>query len=240
MASGFSNNNILQIDVVYTKLGRRYLAEGQTELARPSKLAFSDDGVDYNLFNPNVAESLQGLAIERIPLLEAMTDGYAVMKNKLINLPLDTVDFLTNMSVSPESTIITSYGDNREPIVKRTFNVSTTIPFPSGFTVTLDDTKYLYLDKKPVSPFSSNNNNGYYYQRPRITQNINTPNKNRQSIQLIPTNQNTRTYTFNLFYDINYAFFRNTTDYNTSIRIESIDFGLVKTIPITLTFNTGR
>ena len=88
---GYLNNDSVTVDAILTKHGRRKLAHGQG--LGIIKAAFSDDGIDYTLWNaahPSGSANF-GDAITNLPMLEAVPDDSAVMRYKLMSLPRNTV-----------------------------------------------------------------------------------------------------------------------------------------------------
>jgi len=81
-----STNNII-VDAVLTDRGRRALArnDGSFSIA---KFCLGDDEIDYSLFNENHPNGTQysAEAIENMPLIEAIPNGANMMNSKLITL----------------------------------------------------------------------------------------------------------------------------------------------------------
>ena len=88
---GYLNNDSVTVDAILTKHGRRKLANGQG--LGIAKAAFSDDGIDYTLWNSDhpSGSANYGDAITNLPMLEAVPDDSAVMRYKLMTLPRNTV-----------------------------------------------------------------------------------------------------------------------------------------------------
>ncbi len=78
---GYLNNGSIVIDSILTKKGRELLARGQNEFV-VTQFGLSDDEVDYTLWNPNhpLGSAYYGIAIENLPILEAIPDETQMMK----------------------------------------------------------------------------------------------------------------------------------------------------------------
>ena len=88
---GFLNNDSVTVDAILTKHGRRKLANGIG--LGIAKAAFSDDGIDYTLWNsahPSGSANY-GDAISNLPQLEAVPDDGVMMRYRLLTLPRNTV-----------------------------------------------------------------------------------------------------------------------------------------------------
>jgi hypothetical protein len=88
---GYLNNQIVTVDAILTRKGRELLAKNDGSF-RITQFAFSDDEIDYTLYNPNNASgsAYYGQAIENMPLLEAFPDETQIMKYLLTTLPRGT------------------------------------------------------------------------------------------------------------------------------------------------------
>ena len=88
---GYLNNDTITVDAILTKHGRRLLSQGLG--LGITKAAFSDDGIDYTVWNPDHPSGSAhfGNAITNLPMLEAVPDDSAVMRYKLQNLDRGTV-----------------------------------------------------------------------------------------------------------------------------------------------------
>ena len=88
---GYLDSSTITVDAVLTKKGREVLASGGS--LNISKYAFSDDGVDYTLWNtahPSGSANY-GEAIENLPNLEAVTENGILMRYKLWTSNANTV-----------------------------------------------------------------------------------------------------------------------------------------------------
>ena len=88
---GYLNGNTITVDAILTKHGRRLLAEGKG--LNITKFGFSDDGIDYSLFNPDHPDgsAKYGESLTDLPQLEAVPDDSVVMKYKLLTLDRNTI-----------------------------------------------------------------------------------------------------------------------------------------------------
>ena len=88
---GYLDNSIVTVDAILTKKGRELLARGDGSF-KITQFAFSDDEIDYTLYNPDhpLGSAYYGQAIENLPLLEAFPDETQIMKYKLTTLPRGT------------------------------------------------------------------------------------------------------------------------------------------------------
>lgn len=85
------DSNTIILDCILTKKGRELLAMGNNQF-NITKFSVSDDGVDYDLWNPSHPKgtTYYGEAIEALPLTEACTDESNNLKYKLVTLPKNT------------------------------------------------------------------------------------------------------------------------------------------------------
>jgi len=75
------------IEAVLTRKGRDLLTKGQFNI---TKYAFTDDGVNYNLYDENLGEDADA-AILSLPVTEPTTNEAAI-RNMLVTLPSNTRD----------------------------------------------------------------------------------------------------------------------------------------------------
>jgi hypothetical protein len=85
-----SPTNVITVDTILTKKGRDLLSAGQP--LNITKFALSDDEIDYSLWNTGhpSGSDYYGVAIESLPLIEAVPDESKLMKSKLVTLPAGT------------------------------------------------------------------------------------------------------------------------------------------------------
>lgn len=230
------DNNELNIDVVYTRLGRQYKANG-SPLAIPKKIAFSDDGVDYNLYNDNLTEEKRGLAIERMPMLPATTNEGSSMKYKLVTLPKQTSDSVSTFKLSNSSVTIealTANGSRSGGLIITPINISAGFPTPNGFNITLYNSRYLYIDNPPVLAQRRGAGMDSYNETVYVGGNANL-NKQIQIVKKEGSNRAPSNISFDIVYDRKYNVFTSNTDLTTKVVVESIDTGFTQEVDITLT-----
>lgn len=123
-----SPSNVITIDTILTRKGRELLSAGKP--LNITKFALSDDEIDYSLWNtahPSGSD-FYGVAIENLPLIEAVPDESKIMKYKLVTLPAGattipivstgtpTITFasvqLSNTAIATHITPFTSNGNN--------------------------------------------------------------------------------------------------------------------------------
>jgi hypothetical protein len=219
MPKGIQDGETLEIDVVFTKLGRFYKSIG-SQFAEPVKFALSDDWVDYRQFDPNLPTANQGIKIERVPLFEAFTDETSLMKNKLITLPRNTTEVAT-MELSATQLAFNVRGNQVERITK-TININVGFSSTNGFTVRIRDSKYLYLNQPPTMDQTS-------------MLIISDPNNLvPQQIRVDGSAQIPFTANFEVTYDATRARFNTLEHYRTKIIVESLDAGYVKEVDVVL------
>ena len=83
---GYLNNDTIVVDAILTKRGRHLLSLGQG--LNITKFALSDDGIDYELFNPDHPSGSANFstAVTSLPQLEATPSGFTMMNYKLSTL----------------------------------------------------------------------------------------------------------------------------------------------------------
>ena len=134
---GYLNNQVITIDAILTKKGRELLAAGDGGF-NITQYAFSDDEIDYTLYNPThpSGAAYYGEAIENMPLLEAFPDETQIMKYKLATLPRGT-SRLPILNVQPA--IVLSQLATLA-VTPTTLNYITPSE-PSGYSFTVSDSR---------------------------------------------------------------------------------------------------
>ncbi len=114
---GYLDGSTITVDAVLTKQGRRLLAKGQN--LNISSFCLSDTGVDYTLWNSGhpSGSAYYGEAIEKLPQVEALSQGEYFRRNRLLTLPrgttalpiidLDIDTFDTRLDIAPELNVKT-------------------------------------------------------------------------------------------------------------------------------------
>ena len=93
------NSGDIILDAVLTDTGRMRLAKGDGSF-RIAKFAFSDDEIDYGLFNGNTGSAYQDLEILQSPVLEAFTNNDSVMKSTLLSISDENLLYLPVMKLN--------------------------------------------------------------------------------------------------------------------------------------------
>jgi hypothetical protein len=235
--SGFQDNNEIKIDVVYTKTGRQYKAAG-SDLAIPKKIAFSDDGIDYNLYDSNQVDGKKGLKIERTPLLSACTSDGAIMKYKLLTLPKQTSETINTFNITQNTINMVATENGRGEDIN-TVNVRVNYPSPQGFRIILLDTSYLYINEPPVFEERRASSGRNYNQTKSFAETLligdeSGMNKRQQTVQLDGSNQSPFNLSFQIVYGGHYKRFSRTQDHKTKVIVESIDTGYTQELDVTL------
>jgi len=125
----YLDNSSITVDAILTKRGREKFAQGDFNI---TKFSLSDDEIDYRLYdvtNPSGSD-YYAVALENLPLLEAIPDDTMLMKNKLITLPKPqtTIPKITVNS----TTWVVGTNDISQEIVIGPSNINVTY----GYTVT--------------------------------------------------------------------------------------------------------
>jgi len=147
----YLDNTTITVDAVLTKMGRQRFSEGNFNV---TKFALADDEIDYGLYNVThpSGSDYYAIAIENLPLLEAIPDDSKTMKFKLITLPKGTAQIPV---ISTGVSTINMYGSyNGRPgqtvvVAPSTVNgLNNTL----GYTAQLDSYAYLTLAVKEAAP----------------------------------------------------------------------------------------
>jgi hypothetical protein len=144
---GYNNSDSITVDAILTKKGRQKLALGQA--LGVTKYTFSDDGVDYNLYNVNhpSGSNYYGEAIENLPLLEAVPDNSVMNRYELYTgerlqtlMPTIKVTATTvNLTHRAHTVTIAPQTDNFPGTEKFRFKFTDTLPLHvEGFESMID------------------------------------------------------------------------------------------------------
>ena len=84
---GYLDNSSITVAAILTKRGRELLSRNDGSF-KITQFALGDDEIDYSLFNENHPNGTQfsSEAIENMPLIEAIPNGANMMNSKLITL----------------------------------------------------------------------------------------------------------------------------------------------------------
>ena len=109
------NSGDIILDAVLTDEGRARMARGDFRIV---KFAFSDEEINYALFNPNATNSDSfDLEIMQTPILESFTNNTSLMKTKLISINR------TNILYMPTFKLNTSLADSKQHALGATYVV---------------------------------------------------------------------------------------------------------------------
>ena len=218
MSKGIQNNRVLTVDVVYTQRGRYYKSINSPD-AEIVKFALADDGVDYNLYDDNLPDDEKAKKITNTPQFSAWTDETALMKNKLMSLPRNTEE-LGSLEVSSNALTFEINPGTRYGKLEKVVTLNAGFPTPSGYTVTLRDSKYAYLTfmgKRGTT---------------RRTKSINGEGRIIDTIHVNGQNKVPNTSTFTVVYDESHRLFDRASEYKTTLVVESLDRGVTEEIEV--------
>jgi hypothetical protein len=155
-----SPTNVITVDTILTKKGRELLSAGKP--LNITKFALSDDEVDYSLWNTGhpSGSDFYGIAIESLPLIEAVPDESKVMKSKLVTLPPGTTTVpivgtaIPNITFASVINSATAIGQNIKPFTQNGNNDTL------GYQFTIAEPQYFqYIqDVTPVGQSTTNVN----------------------------------------------------------------------------------
>lgn len=143
----YLNNLTITADSILTKKGRELLAKGRNAF-KITKFALGDSEVDYNLWNVShpMGTDYYGVAIESLPVLEAVPDESQGMTSKLVTLSKNTTR-IPVIDVTPSYITLTSPGQIAliQPSTLNYQNGNATL----GYTAILSNTDAAYI--QPLS-----------------------------------------------------------------------------------------
>ncbi len=91
------NSGDIILDAVLTDAGRKRMAEGRFRI---SKFAFSDEEINYGLFNGDATTGNEDLSIMQTPVLEAFTNNTSLMKTKLISINRTNILYMPTFKIN--------------------------------------------------------------------------------------------------------------------------------------------
>lgn len=146
----YLDNTTITVDAILTKKGREKFSQGNFKI---TKFALADDEIDYSLYNVShpSGSDYYSIAIENLPLLEAIADETKTMKYKLITLPKGTTQ-IPVISVGISNIILFSSVNGRpgQSIVISPSTING-LNSTAGYTAILDDSNYVNLAiKEPI------------------------------------------------------------------------------------------
>ena len=141
---GYLDNTSITIDAILTKKGREILAKGADEF-KITQFALADDEIDYSLWNPahSLGTNYYGIAIDNMPLIEAIPDETQTMKYKLVTLRKSTTRI--PIITVPQSTVTLVAGGDALEVRPNTSNFeggNSTL----GYTAILSNSDVAFLD----------------------------------------------------------------------------------------------
>jgi len=141
---GYLDNTSITVDAILTKKGREILAKGADEF-KITQFALADDEIDYSLWNPahSLGSNYYGVAIDNMPLIEAIPDETQTMKYKLVTLRKSTTRI--PVITVPNSTVTLVAGGDAVEVKPNTSNFeggNSTL----GYTAILSNSDVAFLD----------------------------------------------------------------------------------------------
>ena len=159
-----SPSNIITVDTILTKKGRELLSAGKS--LNITKFALSDDEIDYSLWNTGhpSGSDYYGVAIESLPLIEAVPDESKVMKSKLVTLAAGSTTVpiigtaIPNITFASVINSSTAIGQNIKPFTQNGNNDTL------GYQFTIAEPQYFqYIQNVvPVNDTNTSNENPAY------------------------------------------------------------------------------
>ena len=116
------NSGDIILDAVLTDAGRARMARGEFRIV---KFAFSDEEINYALFNGAATTGQEDLSIMQTPVLEAFTNNTSLMKTKLVSINRNNVLYMPTFKLN------TSLRDSKQHAIGGSYVVladSTTEP----------------------------------------------------------------------------------------------------------------
>jgi len=141
---GYLDNTSITVDAILTKKGREILAKGADDF-KITQFALADDEIDYSLWNPahSLGSNYYGIAIDNMPLIEAIPDETQTMKFKLVTLRKNTTRI--PVITVPQSTVTLIAGGDAVEIRPNTSNFeggNSTL----GYTAILSNSDVAFLE----------------------------------------------------------------------------------------------
>ena len=221
---GYLDNTSITVDAILTKRGRELLAQNNGSF-QITQFALGDDEIDYTLFNPNHPNGTQyaAEAIENMPIIEAIPNGAHCMNSKLITLTrgANSIPFITHSY--PDTGIDINRGGNAT-VSPSTNNLS------GNNTTGLEDYIFTILDSRYVQSESgftaTGGTNG------QLTQ------ADINEFSTIATSLSVRGRVLSINATTSLAYFpAGVNVITTSVVIEGVESGAIKSIPITINKN---
>lgn len=148
----YLSNSTISVDAIITQKGRSLLAKGKNQF-KITKFALGDSEIDYNLWNAShpMGTDYYGVAIESLPILEAVPDESQMMKYKLVTLSKNTTK-IPVIEVIPDTITLVSPGQSAiiTPTTVNYANGNATL----GYTAILANSDAAYLTPAPGKEIS--------------------------------------------------------------------------------------
>ena len=215
---GYLDNTSITVDAILTKRGRELLSRNDGSF-QITQFALGDDEIDYSLFNESHPNGTQfsAEAIENMPLIEAIPNGANMMNSKLITLTrgASAIPFISSVQ---DVYTLNQAGTLQPAIAPQTFNLG------GNNNVNVEEYIFTILDDRLVLPGSFVGTGGWVATASDIAE-FNTIEQSLTvrgtTLSLSATNSN--------------ALFGSTiTSRTTSIIIEGVTSGAVKTVTLTV------
>ena len=215
---GYLDNTSITVDAILTKRGRELLSRNDGSF-QITQFALGDDEIDYSLFNENHPNGTQFSteAIENMPLIEAIPNGANMMNSKLITLTrgASAIPFISSVQ---DVYTLNQAGTLQPAIAPQTFNLG------GNNNVNVEEYIFTILDDRLVLPGSFVGTGGGVATASDIAE-FNTIEQSLTvrgtTLSLSATNSN--------------ALFGPTiTSRTTSIIIEGVTSGAIKTVTLTV------
>jgi hypothetical protein len=91
------NSGDIILDAVLTDAGRARMAKGEFRIV---KFAFSDEEINYGLFDGDAVTGEEDLSIMQTPILESFTNNTSLMKTKLISINRNNILYMPTFKLN--------------------------------------------------------------------------------------------------------------------------------------------
>lgn len=151
---GYLDNTSITVDAILTKKGRELLAQGRNAF-KITQFALADDEVDYDLWNPAhpLGKNYYGVAIESMPVTEAVPDETQVMKYKLVTLPKGQL-YLPIVSTNVSSVTLSAASQTSTITISTSLSdgqTTNTSDLNKSYTVTILDSTFVTIQGTPTA-----------------------------------------------------------------------------------------
>lgn len=151
---GYLDNTSITVDAILTKKGRELLAQGRNAF-KITQFALADDEVDYDLWNPAhpLGKNYYGVAIESMPVTEAVPDETQVMKYKLVTLPKGQL-YLPVVTTNVSSVTLSAASQTSVISISTSLSdgqVTNPSDLNKSYTVTILDSTFVTIQGTPTA-----------------------------------------------------------------------------------------